>query len=79
LDLVEDDGVFDYMFNQANGFEFSEGHKTLDFRNGIPFGQKTDNGESVRFHSLHFQGLSKRLTQKVLKDAAASRLGVTSK
>ena len=51
---------FDHSANMDEGYEFDGDIKKFQFRGGQPYGTKRDTGESIRFHTIHFQGMSKK-------------------
>ena len=71
-----DEGVFDHSINDPNGFAMRQGIKRMEWREGYPHGQRESEGAWLRFHTLHFQGNSKRFLRAHVK-LASPRLRFT--
>jgi len=52
--------TYDNNIHESEGFEMYKGLKRIFWKNGIPFGRHDNSGKMIRFHTLHFQGYSKR-------------------
>jgi len=52
--------AFDHSLNQSNGFQMHNGIKKLRWINGRPHGFHLESSQWRRFHTLHFQGATKK-------------------
>jgi hypothetical protein len=52
-------GRFDHNMSDDDGYETANGLKAFQWRDGIPYGRKQDDGSLVKFYSMHFVGRSK--------------------
>ena len=58
--VVTNGSRFDECANASDGYAFTGERKDFQFIAGQPYGARLDTGERVRFHTIHFQGLSKK-------------------
>lgn len=61
---IREGTFFDYSVTAPDGFRTSNGVKDIWFEDGRPYGFHEESGRPVRFHGLHFQGLSKPLMKE---------------
>jgi hypothetical protein len=64
---LREGGAFDHAMGDSNGFEMENGIKKIRWRDGLPCCRHQATGELVRFHTLHFQGNTKRFLRSHVK------------
>ncbi len=55
-----DGALFDEFINQANGFPLRDGIKHVTLAGDRPIGTRADDGATIAFNTLHFQGMTKK-------------------
>lgn len=53
--------VFDHNFNEAGGYLEEDGVKSIMWKDGHPYGYHKELDVWIRFNSIHFQGVAKRI------------------
>jgi len=60
MTFINDGAVFDHCVNQKDTFyEFENGLKKIQMKEGVPYVLNERTGELIRFNSFHFQGSAK--------------------
>lgn len=65
------DNALDHNVNVADGFMHNGSHKTLFWKNYQPYGYHKETGRTVKFDTLHFQGVGKRLMPRFMTNNMA--------
>ena len=55
---------YDHVMHEPEGFEYKNGIKHFNFKNGIPFSTYVKLGKEIPFATIHFQGPNKPLISK---------------
>tara|TARA_R110000823_G_scaffold308873_2_gene432724 strand:+ start:1389 stop:2213 length:825 start_codon:yes stop_codon:yes gene_type:complete len=56
LSILSNDLYYDHIIGTDEGFEFENGRKVFQYRDGIPYAKYLKTGELVPFATIHFQG-----------------------